>query len=156
MKSLIFMLLAVISFISVTAQTNQNLYLRNSNNNLFRYGKQAVITTTDATEHTVMTFSPSDTSAGILEVSAIALDTVSGAVYSAIYTISYRADGDTVILLQQDTTYKPTYNGSALDGASVTFASSSGNLLVRVNAGDAAAKTKWTVNARWLFKNEED
>ncbi|HRH60144.1 MAG TPA: hypothetical protein PL045_06210, partial [Chitinophagaceae bacterium] len=89
MKKLLFLAVAAVLSFTAICQTNQSINLKNSNGNVFRYGKQAILTTTDSTNHTIATLSLNANEAGVVEVQVVAFDSTHGLAVTGSKIVRY-------------------------------------------------------------------
>jgi hypothetical protein len=132
------------------AQTNQALYLRNSNNNLFRYGYQAILTTTNNTPATMLTFAVATDEAGFIEAQVVGFDSTNGLAITGALQIRYKKSAGTLTLGSPVTDATLVVDDS-LHSATFAFSASSNNILLRVT-GDTGKTVKWIANIRWINK----
>lgn len=132
------------------AQANQTLNLPLSNGNLFRYGYQGILVTTDSGAHTIATFPIATDEAGILETQVVGIDTAGGNAVTGSLIVRYKKK-DGTLTLASPTNVSAIVTDAGLSGATFAFAASSNNVLIRVT-GDTATTVRWIANTRWIKK----
>lgn len=155
MKALkIFSLLVCTALIcySVTAQTNQSLNLKNSNNKLFAYGYQGFVSTTNGTATTIASFTIGSNEAGLLEAEVVGFDSTNGDRVTGTIVVAYKKTGGTLTLASPDTISTISGTGG-LSAGTFAFSASSNNILLKVT-GASSKNVDWIANVRWIKKTK--
>lgn len=150
MKNLKVLLLSLFVSVCAFAQTNQTLNLQNSNNNLFKYGYQAITTTLDSGIHTIATFPIATDEAGVLEAQVVGIDTAGGNAITGSIIVRYKKK-DGTLTLGSPTNALAIETDAGLSGATFAFSAASNNVLLRVT-GDTATTVRWLANIRLINK----
>lgn len=144
-----FLLLSVFSF-ELKAQANQTLLLRNSNNKLFRYGYEGILTTRDSGYHTIATFPIALNEAGMLEAQVIGKDSLWNSCAGSLI-VRYEKDSLAALTLLSPTNVLAVATSEGISGANFAFDTLSNNVILKVR-GDTATVVNWIANVRWINK----
>lgn len=147
MKSLKLFFLCSLAFaFMTTAVTAQKIQLRTTTGNLFTYGDQARITTTDSAFHSITTVSLSNNTAGIIEVSVSGVDSAGNAVTGSQIVRYSKKSGTLTLGTPGDLLAKVT-DGS-LGTSTWNISTTDNNIIVQVKG-----KLNTTVRWRCLIKH---
>lgn len=136
------MMVCVVSF----SQTTQSLYLKNSNGNLFRYGYEAVLTTTNGSAHAIATFPIAAYEGGLLQARVVGVDTAAGDVVTGVIGIRYKKAAGTLTLGSPIST-QAIVTDAGIAGATFAWAASSNNVVLNVT-GDTSSMV-WRADIIW-------
>ncbi len=146
MRKVFIFLISVFAFVCVKAQTNQNLYLQNSNGRLFRYGYQAFLTTSDDTARVIATFPIADDEAGLLQARVVGIDTAASDVVTGVIGIRYKKVAGT-LTLGSPISVQAVVTDAGVSGSTFAWAASSNNVVLRVT-GDTSSIV-WRADVMW-------
>jgi hypothetical protein len=137
---------------TVQAQSNRALLLRTANGSTFNYGKQAILTTTDASAHTIATITAGANETGIIEAQVVGFDSTGGDAVTGSLIIRYKKVGGT-LTLGSPVVDAAIVTDAGLNSATFAFAASSNNINLNVT-GDTSTTVKWVANIRVTAKSQ--
>jgi hypothetical protein len=148
MKTLKIFLIACVAVLSITAhaQTTQKLYLDNYNGNVFRYGQQAILTTTDSVVTTISTVTVAAEEVGILQIDVVGFNDSLGIGVTGTKIVRYAKHGGT-LTLGTPTSILTSATDTGLGTATWSVTTSSNNIIVTVKGKDTYT-VKWIANIR--------
>ena len=144
-KILLVLVLCASSF-ALQAQTTQNVWLKNYNGNLFRFGQQAVSTTTDSAYHNIATVSVGNNESGVIQVTVAGLDSTNGKAVTGSLIARYIKTGGT-LTLASSSNVSAVVTDSGLSPATWDISSSSNNIVVRIK-GKLGVTIDWIADIR--------
>ncbi|GEO08775.1 hypothetical protein [Segetibacter aerophilus] len=146
MKRFITPLVCLLSFAAINAQTSSKVTMRTTAYKLFDYGRQAVVTTTDATPLNIETIAIATGEAGIVEVQCVGVNSAGTATVTGSTIVRYINNAGTITLGTASTPLA-TVTDAGISGATFAVAVSGTNIVVTVT-GKASTTVKWRANTR--------
>lgn len=124
-----------------TALVAQKIQVKTTTGQLFTYGTQATLTTTNATSTPIATLALASNSAGVIEVTVSGVNPATGDAVTGVAIARFSKKSGT-LTLGDTTNILATEVDSGLSGATWSIASSSNNIVVSVT-GKASTSVRW-------------
>lgn len=135
------MMLFALMLFATTAVVAQKIQMRTTTGNLFTYGSQHTLTSTDAAYHVIDTIALASNTAGIIEVSVTGVNAATGDAITGAAIVRFKKSAGT-LTLGDTTNILPTIVDTGLSGGTWDITASGNNIIVRIK-GKAATSVRW-------------
>jgi hypothetical protein len=151
MKRILFLFTAVMFLLSASAQTRKSLYLKASDNTLFNYGRNAVMTTTDSSNHAIDSILIASGEAGMVEVQVVGYNDSLTKSVTGSYIARYNKTSGGTLTLGTPTAVSAVVTDTELGTATWSIVSSGNNIVVRIK-GKLTYTVVWIANIRRIYR----